>query len=67
MEQSPCWENSSHSASDEIPPSFEEYEASLPYLQQPATGPYPEPDETNPYLLTLFPQDTFQCNPHIYA
>jgi hypothetical protein len=32
-----------------------ETEGSLPCSQQPATGPYPEPDETSPQLLILFP------------
>jgi hypothetical protein len=26
-----------------------EPEVSVPYLQEPATGPYPEPDESSPY------------------
>jgi hypothetical protein len=30
-------------------------EGSLPCSQQPASGPYPEPDESNPHLPTLFP------------
>jgi hypothetical protein len=30
-----------------------ELEGSLPSSQQPATGPYPEPDESNPRLHTL--------------
>jgi hypothetical protein len=28
---------------------------SLPYSQQPATGPYSEPDESSSHLPTLFP------------
>jgi hypothetical protein len=32
-----------------------EPEGSLPCSQQPATGPHPEPDESNPYLSTLCP------------
>jgi len=30
-------------------------EGSLPCSQQPATGPYPEPDTTKPHLPILFP------------
>jgi hypothetical protein len=32
-----------------------EPESSLPCSQESATGKYPEPDEANPQLLTLFP------------
>jgi len=32
-----------------------ESEGSLPCLQEPATGPFPEPDELNPHFPTLFP------------
>jgi len=35
-------------------------EGSLPSPQQPATGPYPEPDESNPHFLTLFLK--IRCN-----
>jgi hypothetical protein len=28
-----------------------EPEASLPCSQEPCTGPYPEPDQSNPYLI----------------
>jgi hypothetical protein len=31
-----------------------ESEGSLPYSQQPVTGPYPEPDASSPHLPTLF-------------
>jgi hypothetical protein len=31
-----------------------EPEGSLPWSQQPATGPYPEPDESSLHLLTIF-------------
>jgi len=30
-------------------------ETSLSCSQEPAIGPYPEPGESNPHLLTLFP------------
>jgi len=36
-------------------PHFIETEGSLPYSQELATGPYPEPDESSPHLPTLFP------------
>jgi hypothetical protein len=31
-----------------------EPEGSLPCLQQPSTGAYPEPDKSSPYLPILF-------------
>jgi hypothetical protein len=31
-----------------------EPEGSLPYLQVPFSGPYPEPDESSPYHPVLF-------------
>jgi hypothetical protein len=36
-----------------------ETDSSLPCSQQPATGPYAEPDESIPHLRILFPQDPF--------
>jgi hypothetical protein len=33
---------------------FMEPEGSLPYSQEPSTGPYPEPDQSNPYHPILF-------------
>jgi hypothetical protein len=37
-------------------------EGSLSCSQQPVTGPYPEPDESNPYLSTLFLWLIFQTS-----
>jgi len=42
------------SKSTDSPPSMEA-EGSLPCSQQPATGPYSEPDEFGPHSVTLFP------------
>jgi len=58
MEQSP-WEANSRSASQETPQLFMEPEGTLPCSQGPTISPYPEPDESSPQLLTLFPQDPF--------
>jgi len=33
-----------------------EPEGSLPFLQKSATGPYPEPDESSPYVPLCFPK-----------
>jgi hypothetical protein len=32
-----------------------EQDGSLPYSQEPASGPFPEPDEFRPQILILFP------------
>jgi hypothetical protein len=36
-----------------------EPEGSLPCSQNPATGPYSEPDEYRPHSCTMFSQDPF--------
>jgi hypothetical protein len=36
-----------------------EPEGSLPCSQEPSTGPYPEPDQSNPYHAILSLQDPF--------
>jgi hypothetical protein len=36
-----------------------EPEGSLPCSQETSTGPYPEPDQSNPYYLILYLQDPF--------
>jgi hypothetical protein len=36
-----------------------EIQVLLPYSQEPATGLYPEPDESTAHLLTLFFKDPF--------
>jgi hypothetical protein len=40
-----------------------ESEGSLPCLQDPATGPYPELDESNPHPQTYFPKISFNILP----
>jgi len=38
----------------------------LLFSQEPATCPYPVPDESNPYLSILFPQDPLQYYLTVY-
>jgi hypothetical protein len=49
MQQSPSSEANRIAASQEIPPHFMELEGSLPHSQVPATCPYHEPAQSNPY------------------
>jgi hypothetical protein len=58
-EQSPSWEASSYSASQENSPPFVQPDSSLPCSQDPATESYPEPDASSPHLPTLFLYDPF--------
>jgi hypothetical protein len=52
-EKSPSWETDSRPVSHEVFPSFVEPKGSSPWSQQPATRPYPEPDESNSHPSTL--------------
>jgi hypothetical protein len=67
IEQSPFWEANRSSANPETPPHFMEPEGSLPRLQEPATCPYPKPEQS--YSCLLFPllEDTFEYYPPMYA
>jgi hypothetical protein len=58
MEESPVEEADSHSASQEISPLMEP-KGSLECSQQPVTGPFPDRNESNPHLPTLFPEHPF--------
>jgi hypothetical protein len=55
MEQNPSWETDSHPANHVISHLILEPEGSLPYSQDPAIGPYSEPDEPIPRPPTQFP------------
>jgi hypothetical protein len=48
-------------------PLFIGPEGSLPCSEEPTTGPYPEPEESNPQLLTLFLQNPFSHYPPTHA
>jgi hypothetical protein len=54
MELSSSWEAASRSVTQEIPYILWNPKFHLPYLQDPSTGPYPEPDESSPYHTVLF-------------
>jgi hypothetical protein len=42
-------------------------EGSLSRSQEPATGPHPEPDESNPHVPTLFPENPFYYHHAVFA
>jgi hypothetical protein len=44
-----------------------EPEVSLQCLEQPATGPYPEPDQSSRYHHILLLQDSFYFYPPTYV
>jgi len=54
MEQISYVEANSHSANQQMSRLLWNPERSLPHSQGPATGPYPEPDESSSHLLTQF-------------
>jgi hypothetical protein len=54
MEQSTSWEANSRSASQGIPYILWNLDGSLLCVQQPATGPYSDSDESSPHPLNLF-------------
>jgi hypothetical protein len=55
MEQGHSSETKSHSVCQQIPCLFMEPKGSLPCSQEPANGPYPDPDKSTPRLPALFP------------
>jgi hypothetical protein len=55
MEQSPSSEATSTPSQSRNSPAFMEPEGSLLFSEQPATSPYPEPNELNPHPPDLFP------------
>jgi hypothetical protein len=55
MEQSPSWEANVKISWTRYFLPFTEPKGSFLYSQQPATDPYPEPDEFNPHPPTVVP------------
>jgi hypothetical protein len=49
MELSPSWKASNSAATQDLPKKFMEPEGSSLSSQEPSTGPYTEPDQSNPY------------------
>jgi hypothetical protein len=58
MEHSPYRKANSRPARQEIS-SFMEPDISLSCSQEPATGPYPQPDETSPHSHIILVKDPF--------
>jgi hypothetical protein len=54
MELSPFWEANSCSAYSRISQHFVKPKGSLSCSQEPATGPYPEPDESNIHTTPFY-------------
>jgi len=55
MVQDIIWKADSHSACQKYPAFFVEPEGSLPYSQNPSTGPYSEPAEAGSPHRSLSP------------
>ena len=50
MEKSPSWEANRSSVGQEIPHIFWNPKGTLQHIQAPITCPYPEPEQSSPYL-----------------
>jgi hypothetical protein len=55
MVQDILWKADGHPACQKYPAFFMEPEVSLPYLQKPATGPYPETAESSSPHRSMYP------------
>jgi hypothetical protein len=67
MESSPSWATNSRSATKEIPRLLHNPKVTLPFSQEPFTGPYPEPHESSPQPYILFLLGSTLYYPPIYA